>query len=87
MERRVDISNSPRRTRLFPALLVMARDTGLVFGTSFDPSEIKKMSLKFKILQVLSGSNLYLNQYIFYGLNILFLSLFNEVKHWCLGKS
>ena len=42
MERRVDISDSLSRTRLFPALLVMARDTGVVVGTSFDPSEIKK---------------------------------------------
>ena len=42
MERRVDISDSLSRTRLFPALLVMARDTGVVVGTSFDPSQIKK---------------------------------------------
>ena len=44
MEQRVDISDSLGRTRLFPALLVMARDTGVVVGTSFDSSVIKNNS-------------------------------------------
>lgn len=37
MDRRVDISESLSRTRLFPALLVTARDTGVVVGTSLEP--------------------------------------------------
>ena len=57
MERRVDISDSLSRTRLFPALLVMARDTGVVVGTSFDPSEIKKKQPVIEIQNIASTYN------------------------------